>query len=392
MPEYSSGDAAKSRSRRTNGRAYSTSRANFPSARIEFPLPPLFRTDIFRGPRGADGFPAASGDPGLSSDCIPRERPAPALRRAGKFFRSSGNPAAGTTTRSRSRNWREACAADRIPDRAVAITFDDGYADNLRAGRSDIGTSGRNATVFVAGACLEGKPLFYDELERILLWTPKLPARIRIRVNGRAQEWELGEWSRRPKKPDADYLHWNIEWTSDPTPRHRCYRELFNILREAPMQIRTQTMASLRKAAGLGEARPAQRLLMTPAELRKAARGPALEIGAHTRNHPALNRLCAKEQREEIASGKRMLEKAIGREVRAFAYPYGSPWDVTPETVQLAREAGFEFACANYPGPVDSESDLFWLPRCLVRDWSGEEFERRIAGILPPQAEIPPQG
>ena len=95
---------------------------------------------------------------------------------------------------------------------------------------------------------------------------------------------------------------------------------------------------------------------------------------------------------EVIEAGKRMLEQAIGRAVRSFAYPYGSPWDVSPETVQLTREAGFTTACANFSGPVDSESDLFWLPRCLVRDWSGEEFERRLAEFFRPQAEIPPRG
>jgi peptidoglycan/xylan/chitin deacetylase (PgdA/CDA1 family) len=286
----------------------------------------------------------------------------------------------------------QACAANRIPDRAVAITFDDGYADNLRAAAPILERFQQKATVFVAGACLEGTPLFYDELERILLWTPKLPGRIRIRVNGIVRDWELGQWARRPKKPEGDYLRWNMEWTSDPTPRHRCYREVFNILREAPVRVRAQTMASLRKTTGISRVGPAQRLLMTKAELRRAARGATLEIGAHTRNHPALNRLTAKEQREEIVSGKRLLEQAIGREVRAFAYPYGSPWDVTPETVQLAREAGFSLACGNYPGPVDSESDLFWLPRCLVRDWSGEEFEHRLREFFRPQSEIPPRG
>jgi peptidoglycan/xylan/chitin deacetylase (PgdA/CDA1 family) len=285
-----------------------------------------------------------------------------------------------------------ACGADRIPERAVAITFDDGYADNLRAAAPILDRYRQKATVFVAGAGLEGTPLFYDELERILLWTPVLPARIRIRVNGVAREWELGQWARRPKKMDDEYLGWNMERTSDPTPRHRCYRELFNILREAPVRVRAQTMASLRRTAGVRKDGPALKLLLTKAELRKAAMGETLEIGAHTRNHPALHRLTAKEQREEIVSGKRLLESATGREARAFAYPYGSPWDVTRETVQLAREAGFTLACGNYPGPVDSESDLFWLPRCLVRDWDGAEFERRMREFFQPRAEIPPRG
>jgi hypothetical protein len=65
---------------------------------------------------------------------------------------------------------------------------------------------------------------------------------------------------------------------------------------------------------------------------------------------------------------------------------------VAPETVQLAREAGFALACGNYPGPVDSESDLFWLPRCPVRDWSGEEFAARMKQFFQPRAEIPPRG
>jgi peptidoglycan/xylan/chitin deacetylase (PgdA/CDA1 family) len=286
----------------------------------------------------------------------------------------------------------DACTENRIPNRAVAITFDDGYADNLRAAAPILKYYRQNATVFVAGACLEGKALFYDELERILLLAPELPAKIRIQVNGQTREWELGRWSHRPKKLDADYIRWNLESLSDPSPRHRCFRELFNLLRGASVRTRAQTLASLRRAAGIGRERPAERRLMTKADLQKAARGSTLEIGAHTRSHAALNRLAADQQREEIVSGKRMLEEAIGRAVHALAYPYGSPWDVAPETVQLAREAGFALACGNYPGPVDSESDLFWLPRCLVRDWSGEEFTVRMKQFFQPRAEIPPQG
>lgn len=75
----------------------------------------------------------------------------------------------------------EACAENRIPDRSVVITFDDGYADNLRAAAPILERFRQTATVFATGACLEGTPLFYDELERILLLTPELPPKIRIK-------------------------------------------------------------------------------------------------------------------------------------------------------------------------------------------------------------------
>lgn len=283
-----------------------------------------------------------------------------------------------------------ACAAGKVPDRAVAVTFDDGYADNLLAAAPLLERHGQRATVFVAGACLEGEPFFYDALEQILLGAPRLPRILRLVVDGRAHEWDLGEWSRRPKSPGADWWKWNLEWTSDPTPRHTCYREMFNLLRGATTGDRKRALSALRKAGGGGS--ESARLWMTKAEMRAAAGGGTLELGAHTRNHPVLTRLALEGQREEILAGKRMLEAAIDRPVRTFAYPYGSPWDVSADTVRLAREAGFSLACANTPGPVDSESDPFWLPRCLVRNWDGEEFARRLREFFRPRAEIPPQG
>ncbi|MBN2084354.1 MAG: polysaccharide deacetylase family protein [Anaerolineales bacterium] len=283
-------------------------------------------------------------------------------------------------------------AAGRIPDRAVVITFDDGYADNLHAAAPILRRYGARATVFVAGACLEGKPFFYDEMEEILLLAPRLPRTLRITIDGAARAWDLADWARLPKTADETYWKWNLESASDPTPRHRCYRELFGLLRGASAATRSRAIAALRKAAAIGAASPGAKRWMTRAEIRRAAKEGTLEFGAHTRNHPALNKLAIEDQREEIVSGKRMLESAAGMPVRAFAYPYGSPWDVSPTTLRLAREAGFCAACANTPAPVDSESDLFWLPRCLVRDWDGEEFARRLSAFFEPRADIPPQG
>jgi peptidoglycan/xylan/chitin deacetylase (PgdA/CDA1 family) len=285
-----------------------------------------------------------------------------------------------------------ALTAGRIPNRAVAITFDDGYADNWHTAAPILRRFGQRATVFVAGDCLAGRPFFYDELERILLRSPRLPRQLRFTIEGVAREWDLGEWARLPKSPGENYWKWNMENPTDPTPRHRCYRELFDLLRGAAPAARPRAIVALRKAAGTGAGKSAAHLWMTKVELRLAARDGVLEFGAHTRSHPALNKLPINDQWEEIVSGKGMVEAVTGTPARAFAYPYGSPWDVTSETVRLVREAGFSLACANTPGPLDSESDLFWLPRCLVRDWDGETFSRQLNAFFQPRVEIPPQG
>ena len=170
------------------------------------------------------------------------------------------------------------------------ITFDDGYADNWHAAAPLLRRYGQRATVFVAGACLDGKPFFYDELEEILLLAPRLPKTLRVTIDGAAHEWEMGDWARRPKAPDEAYWKWNMESPADPTPRHRCYRELFGLLRGATPDARRRAIRALRKAAATGADSPGAKRLMTKAEIRKAAKEGTLELGAHTRSHPALNR------------------------------------------------------------------------------------------------------
>ena len=72
------------------------------------------------------------------------------------------------------------------------------------------------------------------------------------------------------------------------------------------------------------------------------------------------------------------LEEILGKRIDSFAYPYGGRSDYDSDAVAAVRQAGFTRACANYGGPLRSDTDVWQLPRFLVRDWNGDEFGHRL--------------
>ena len=83
-----------------------------------------------------------------------------------------------------------------------------------------------------------------------------------------------------------------------------------------------------------------------------------MSIGSHGDRHLELARLSEKEQRNELAESKRVLESELGRAIAVLAYPYGWPGTFDATTQQLAGEEGYQVAFAstegvNRPGSID---------------------------------------
>jgi peptidoglycan/xylan/chitin deacetylase (PgdA/CDA1 family) len=107
-----------------------------------------------------------------------------------------------------------------------------------------------------------------------------------------------------------------------------------------------------------------------------------MTIGAHTLTHALLSALSPEEQETEISGSKAVLEELLSHPVSLFAYPFGARGDYDEESVSVVRRAGFEIACANFPGVIWRRTDRYQLPRLLVRDWDAETFERWLDGWL----------
>jgi peptidoglycan/xylan/chitin deacetylase (PgdA/CDA1 family) len=212
----------------------------------------------------------------------------------------------------------------------VAITFDDGYHDNLAAAAQ---LDGLPATLFVSTGHVEERRGFWWEQVRTALRDRTGPLRLRDRAWPRRSEVErrnLSAWLQGMAPEEQQEVLAELGVHDDPADR--------------PM-----TVEELRGVTGV------------------------FAIGAHTRNHPSLAMLPTERQREELERSRADLEAWLGVDVQACAYPFGVPGaDVSPASRRAALT--FRVACLNVAGTFTPDTDPLMVPRCTVPDVGGEQF------------------
>ena len=92
-------------------------------------------------------------------------------------------------------------------------------------------------------------------------------------------------------------------------------------------------------------------LLPNSLEQLKAMADAGIEIGAHTYTHADLGTIDDQRQLyREVVSAREELQKALGRPVRYFAFPFGHHANLNSRAFDMAREAGYEAVCSAYGG------------------------------------------
>jgi len=225
--------------------------------------------------------------------------------------------------------------AGGVPRNALAITFDDGYRDNLTHAARILKRLGLPATIFlVTGHIDTPHALWFD---RLALAFKSATARQVVLADGGVLP--LGTVRDRLAALDTTLAY--LKRLSD----------------DARVAAVDGLMASLR-------ARPERpkRLMLSWDEV-SALRGLGFSIGAHTVTHPILSRLTPTRAWEEIHDSKAAIEKALGAPVRSFAYPNGKPDDYNNTVTRLVREAGFRCAVTSRRGVNDFATPVLELRR-----------------------------
>jgi peptidoglycan/xylan/chitin deacetylase (PgdA/CDA1 family) len=240
-----------------------------------------------------------------------------------------------------------------LPANAVAVTFDDGYRDNLVNAKPVLAHHGVPATLFLAtGFINQNTPFWWDELATMILASTEAIRDQQVWA-GEAVTFDWGE---------AEHSDVVGGWRASDGPRtarQNAYLAIWRRLQRATAEDRDAVMNTLR--CHLGTAQDPLGRPMNCDEIRALLSDGLVELGAHTLTHPALTFLSRLESRREIeGSGLRCRELARKR-VHGFAYPYG---DMNLEVRSDVAGLGFSWACSTERGFVDGKLlDIYALPR-----------------------------
>jgi peptidoglycan/xylan/chitin deacetylase (PgdA/CDA1 family) len=240
--------------------------------------------------------------------------------------------------------------------RRVAITFDDGYADNAHVARPILESIGAPATFYItAGNIGTDRWFWWDSLASLVL-TSRGIDRLPVDIDG-----------------DLAYLDLGSE-----EQRLRSHSMLHKRMRQLPSATIEQILGELGSRLGVVYASEIGDRAVTGEELRSLS-SDLFEIGAHSMSHPLLSARSLDEQRNEIVDSRTRLESMIGMPVTSFSYPFGGNDAFNDDTVRLVLQAGYGTACTGIAGRVSRRTDPLRLPRHFVRNLDQSDFRRWLS-------------
>jgi len=249
-----------------------------------------------------------------------------------------------------------------VPENAAAVTFDDGFANNLAVGEIMLGLRLPWSVFVSTGEIGDGRAMWLVEFSLLVM-------------RGEAARLEMFGQS------------WPLTARAD---RERAFRELRPRLKTLPAGARGDAMQAARAQFPDGEstrlvaAFPSLRILSWR-ELSELS-GSGVEVGSHGVHHDMHHSgQPSSERMRELCESRREIETRLGRPCRAFAYPNG---DHVAESPAEAESAGYRAAFTTDPRAAGPEDSRYLLPRMtppesmerFVRDhWFIEQPEPRAA-------------
>jgi peptidoglycan/xylan/chitin deacetylase (PgdA/CDA1 family) len=221
----------------------------------------------------------------------------------------------------------------------VALSFDDGYRDNVEYALPILEKHASPFTMYVTSG-------FADRTAR--LWWIELEEAI----------WRLAQVS----------LNGLALASGNAAEKQRAYTLLYHMLRAGPEERLLEVCTRLCAQAAIEPSEIPADLCLDWAGIRKLSQHPLATIGVHTLTHPMLAKHPEEAVRQELVQSRARIEEAVGKPARHLAYPVGDPTSAGRREFALARDLGFASAVTTRPGMIFPQhaSHPTALPRLSV--------------------------
>ena len=259
-----------------------------------------------------------------------------------------------------------------LPERAVLVTFDDGYRDFIEHPWPVLRRLGIPATLFVPTSYPDAdRPFWWDRLWRALREAPAgtlhSPAG-RLDLDGAASRRAAARVLIQHHKR---LLHDDAMASVDQVIERLSMNG--SVTTGATTAVPSRVIGARRAR---GRARPGGEADVLGWDEIRGLAAAGLDVAAHSRSHPLLTRLTPEAMEAEAAGSRDDLEQRLGKRAFAnvFAYPAGAHSDQTRDA--LAHQ-GFELAFTTDRGiNVAGESDPLALRRINIGLRSGPDLVR----------------
>ena len=228
----------------------------------------------------------------------------------------------------------------RLPPRAVAVTFDDGYQDNYRYAFPILTRYRVPATIYLVSSTLS---------DHRVLWTSRLRQTLNSSVRSEIAIPGLA----------GSPLPLHTE-----SARASSARTLTNMLNQMSTARRDACIEQIARMTEAPASPPVDEWFLALDHIREMS-GSGITFGAHTITHPNLPGIPPEEAKGEITRSRADLERLLGTAVTHFSYPNSGAVHehFNDFTVDCAREAGYQSAVTSQTGSCSAGSDLFRLRR-----------------------------
>ena len=221
--------------------------------------------------------------------------------------------------------------------RSVALTFDDGYRDNLTIAEPLLRQLELPATFFLVPSVLFGTTTPWWEGLACAMQTTSAPS-----------------------------LSWEGErFSLSGTARRSAYDTISSRLKRLDRAGREATVAGLIEQMGREPNGEVARLFLDWEDARELARRGAA-IGSHSLDHAILANETPSAQRRNLTEARHQLEQQLDVPVDLLAYPNGSQDDFDASTEDAARAAGYRCGVTTIPGWNTGSTSPYQLRRYVL--------------------------